>query len=54
MVAGALQQRLDLGEAGIEVLTIERGAALGDDALELQFLDHLAYPLQRHAVHSVF
>ena len=54
MVAGALQQRLDLGEAGVEVLTIERGAALGDDALELQILDHLVYPLQRHAVHSVF
>ncbi|MNT42901.1 hypothetical protein D3C72_1793410 [compost metagenome] len=54
MIAGALQQGLDLGEAGIEVHAGERRSALGDNALQMQFGDCRADFFQWHPVHAVF
>ncbi|MNC64834.1 hypothetical protein D3C75_1150680 [compost metagenome] len=53
MVAGPLEQRLDLGEAGIEMNLAERRTVIGDQAFEAQFQHGVTYPLHRHAVDAV-
>lgn len=52
MEAGALEQRLDLGEAGVEVHAGERRLAVGDQAVHLQFVHCLADVVEFHPVHA--
>ncbi|MNR19788.1 hypothetical protein D3C85_1366000 [compost metagenome] len=53
MVAGTLEQGLDLGEAGIEVDLAERRTVVGHQAFEAQFQNSVGHPLDRHAVDAV-
>ncbi|MCY1308900.1 hypothetical protein D9M70_589430 [compost metagenome] len=54
MVASPLQQRLDLGETGVEVNAGERRLAFGHQPFQQQFRDGFADFLGGHMVDGVF